>query len=217
MALNLKALSFTFASMCVMGMAAVSNAPANYVFTSPVEETSTTGQQVGNHEFIAAGQVIKCATANFTSTVIGTEIFEVAITPTYGGCTYAAGAKAVHPTINGCVYVFTGLTTADGKHGKVHLECPAGKVIEVHLTNFNGAETCTLTVGSQTLTEGYTATNNGNHVDILATAGVKIAPHGKGGCPLLVIGKYVGSTTLEGFVDGQPHGAGSKVNIDIDS
>lgn len=213
---NLKMLASAFAVVLVMGIVVISSASAHYTFTSPVSNTTTTGTQVGNQELVIAGQTIKCTVAKYSSTVSGTEFTEVTIIPFYEGCSYAAGAKTVGVTVNECTYRMTGVTQASG-HGTVHVVCAAGKVIEIHLTNFSGAETCTLTVASQTVSEGYTAVNNGEHVTITGTSTVKATPHGKAGCPLLISGKFTGITTLEGFKDGEAHGAASKVKIAVDS
>lgn len=213
---KLKTLGLALVAVFAMTAVVAANASAHYVFTSAAANTSLTGAQVGNHTFVTAGQTIQCTTAKFSGTQTGTEATAVPITPTYEGCTYAVGAKTADVTMNGCTYNFTGATTASG-HGTVHVLCPVGKVIEVHLTNFNGAETCTLTIGAQIATNGYTAVNNGNHVDVTATANVKITPHGGGGCSLLITGKYSGVTTLEGFTDGKTHEAANKVKISVDS
>lgn len=214
---NLKALGLALAAAFAMNVVAASSASAHYVFTSAKAPVTTTGAQVGNHTFTVGGQAVQCTTTKFSSTMTGTEFGEVQIFPVYEGCTYAGGAKQIHPKFNGCTYTFTGATTADGKHGVVHIICPAGKVIESEMTNFNGTETCLLTIAPQTATEGYTAVNKGEHVDITATARIKLTPHGKGGCPLLVTGLYTGLTTLEGYEDGKAHGAATRVKISIDT
>lgn len=217
---NFRALGL--ALIAVFAMAAfASSASAHYEITSNKAQTHLTGIQgegAANHTFTTAGQTIQCTGATFTGTMASGAVSEVTVTPVYSGCTYSSGTKVAHVTMNGCAYKLLGATTPDGKHGTVYVECPEGKVIEVHLTNFNAAETCTLTIGTQTATEGYTATNSvtdPNHIDIHATARVVITPHGKGGCPLLVSGLYKGTTTVEGYTDGQPHTLANKANLDV--
>lgn len=217
---NLKVLGLAFAAVFAMTAVVASSATAHYEFTSPSAGTTLTGEQVGTHTFTTGGQTIQCVTATFEGETTAAVTEEVTITPTYAGCTYAAGAKTADVTMNGCTYILKGKTTGTG-HGEIYVECPAGKVIEVHLTSFNGAETCTLTIHTQAATQGYTATNNGHHVDIHATGRVTITPHGKGGCPLLVTGVYTGTTTVRGF-SAKPHvlgtaPTGNQVNLDVHS
>lgn len=212
---NFKVLGLVLTVVLAMAASSVSSASADYLFTSGVSATISTGSQVGNNTFTTAGQTIQCTTTTFSGTGAGKETKELTITPTITGCTYASGAKTVDVTFNGCTVVITGATQASG-HGIAHIACPAGKAIELHLTNFNGSETCTVTVGTQTPTEGYTAVNSGEHVNITVTQSMKLTPHGKGGCPLLVSGKYSGTLTVEGFED--ISGAeGKKVKLAIDS
>lgn len=208
------------ATFAISAMVA-STASANYTITSPGAGTTVTGEQVGLHEFGTSGQVYKCTTVTFEGEVTAAEVEEVELTPSYSGCTYAAGAKVIDLTMNGCKYLLTGATTADGKHGVTHIKCPAGSKIELHFTNFNGSETCTVTIAEQAATQGYTTTNNGHHIDLHTTARVKLTPHGKGGCPLLVSGLYTGTTTVRGF-SAKPHvlgtvPTGNQVNLDVHS
>lgn len=185
------------------GLVTASNAAANYTFTSSTQSTILTGAQAGNHTLTTAGQTIQCAFATFSGTTQGTSFESITLTPTYSWCTYAGGLKTADVTMNGCDYLITGATQTADFHAIVHIQCPAGKVIEIHLTNFNGAETCTLTIPAQTAKEGYRAFNNAGKEDIslVTTAGLTIKPHGAGGCFFLLSGKYSGETTLQGYED----------------
>lgn len=215
---KLRTLGLALVAVVVMNAVIASSASASYEFTSNKANTNLTAAQIGNHTFSTAGQTIQCSTTTSSGTQSGSAASEITVTPNYSNCTYSAGAKVVHVTMNGCAYILTGATTADGKHGTVDIECPAGKVIEMHFTNFNGAETCTLTIASQIETEGYTATNSvtdPNHIVIHTTGRVTIKPHGNGGCPLLVTAVFKGTTTVEGFTDGLPHTLANKANLDI--
>lgn len=216
---NLKVLGLALAAVLAMTAVAASSASAHYVFTSEAGSTSVTGSQIGKHKFTTGGQSVECSIAKFSGTQTGTSANELTITPTYETCTYAG--KTTHVTMNGCDYLFTGATTADGKHGIVHVKCPVGKVIEVHITDFPSAGlTCTLTIAAQTPAGGYTANNAavGKDVEVNATAsGIKITPHGSGNCLFLVTGVYTGLSTLQGYTDGKAHESANEVKISVDS
>lgn len=214
---NLKVLGLATVAILAMSVVVASSASAHYLFTSEITPTDFTAEQTGKHKFTTGGQSVECSVATASGTQIGTSFSEITVTPTYSGCTYAG--KTTHVTMNGCAYTFTGSTTADGKHGIVHVECPVGKVIEVHITDFPSVgQTCTLTIAAQTPSQGYTATQQGADIEIHATAsGIKITPHGSGNCLVLISGVYTGTSTVRGYVDGSPHAAGDQRTITVHS
>lgn len=207
-----------FATLALSAMGA-SSASAHYVFTTATEPTAFTGEQIeGKNKFTIAGQSIECVTATFTGTQTGTEATELTIIPTYANCTY--GAKIAHLTMNGCSYEFTGATQASG-HGTVHVKCPAGKAIELHITNLSGSETCTLTIAEQTPGQGYSAVTTGNDVKLTMTmSGIVISTDGLALiCKALATtnATYTGVITLRGYRDGLSHIAANQVSISVDS
>jgi hypothetical protein len=220
---NLKALGLALIAALALSAVAASGASAEYKFTSGAGTTNTivTGEQTTTHEFVTGGQGFKCTVAKFEGTQATATTTTATITPTYENCTYGA-TRPIDITMNGCTYLFTGATNAE-KHGIVHIKCPAGKVIEAHITEPAGTNKCTLTIAEQTATGGVTYTNNlkpvPDDVTIHTTMTWKLTAHGEGLLcnTIKAAGSvvYKGTTTLRAYEDvGGIEGAQVKLTVD---
>ncbi|HEX8689463.1 MAG TPA: hypothetical protein VF729_04395 [Solirubrobacterales bacterium] len=205
MNLKLKVLSFTvLVAMGVWGvnaMEASSNGGGHFV-----SEFSRTvvGSEGGSHKLHLVNHGLEgeigCAEAVYTSTLQAATTSSVLITPFHEGCTTTGDGKAVSVDVNECKYRFTVAEgTTDSTEQTAHLECPAGKAIQVTHPN------CTISIHPQTLNTGLTytrVTNATTGVDEI-TVDVKIqfttTRHGL--CQFIVATN--GNGTLSGSVTAQ--------------
>jgi hypothetical protein len=149
---------------------------------------------------------IGCAEAAYTSTLQAATTSSVLITPFHEGCTTTGSGKAVPVDTNECNYRFTiAESTTDNTEQTAHLECPAGKSIQIT------DETCTISIHPQTLNTGLTytsATNPTTGVDEI-TVDVKVqftATH-HGLCQFVTAtngtGTLTGSVTAQAIMGNQ--------------
>jgi hypothetical protein len=221
---NLRALGLALAAALVLGAVAASGASAEYKFTSggTTANTFVTGEQWEIHQFFIGGQAIKCFVAKFQGTQSTTTTNQLTITPVYENCTYGE-TRQIDITMNGCTYLFTGTTNAE-KHGLFHVKCPAGKVIEAHLTEPAGTNKCTITIAEQAATGGVTYTNNRkvepDNVTVHLTTTVKLTAHGEGLlCNTIKAagtGFYKGTITLRAYNDNFEPAEGAQVQLTVD-
>ncbi len=175
---NFKAFGLALVAVLALGAFAAQGASAIPLTVEGIASGGTVfplgDQDGGTHVFKSSAGNVVCAEASFPakgSVGAGGAVNEITVTPNYptekagGGanCT-AFGFANTHVKTNGCTYTFTtptavspGVVTWHGS--QVHLECPAGKVIEITPTSF-GVSVCTLTIESQTPTGGHVIGRN---------------------------------------------------------
>lgn len=203
---NLKALGLALiAAFAISAVVASTASAAAAKFRSEASSTILTGKQhAGNDKFVTDGGTVECNEATYVGSQTGTEATEASVTPTYSGCT-AFFFINVPIVTNECEYTFTsGEKNAQGNfEGSTHIECPAGKAIEV-----KASSTCTVTVGTQTPTGGtitYTNVGTGTTREItvdVALTGIHYTEDGSGtGCPhgqATTNGTYNGAALVTG-------------------
>jgi hypothetical protein len=189
---NLKALGlalvavFAFAAISAAGASAETTETKIHgaLQTTPDGAATITGTESGgNHKFVVAGiGTVECEESEFHATIAG-KTTSPTFTPTYNKCTMEVfGVKRpATVTHNECTFTLTAhhfLDVEDTKGtGQIHVICPAGKKIEIHV--FNDAAhkelRCTYAVEPQTINTGITfhntakGVNEKKVVDIIAT------------------------------------------------
>jgi hypothetical protein len=165
------ALAAVFATSAVAASAA-SAAPAKFTAGVGAGETAEIkGGQIGADTFHIGVRTYTCATATVQgeALTVGPESTEVTLTPTYGTChTVILGVtRTLTVTTNGCAYRFNA-TKNTGGHAfstDLHIECPAGKKIEIHVYDTHNANTlCTYDIEPQTILDAVELTNVGGNV-----------------------------------------------------
>jgi hypothetical protein len=142
MKVNLRALGLALIAVFAFGavMASAVSAEVTDHFTSEVEKTVLTGEQVGTSEdnFYGIKKVsslaLTCKKVTFAGTVTGKSVTEITLVPTYFECTSNLGAATV--TNDRCAFILTGTTdkfintsgVEEGKDATVHLECDHNEV-----------------------------------------------------------------------------------------
>lgn len=107
------------------------------------------------------GSELLCSEASGTAELPAGSSNSLAVTPDYTGCkTEGATFKNLTVTHNGCTFTLTAT-------GPVHIDCPIGKVIEIHhyastANHAGGSSSCTTTSGPQTAEGNVTYTNLGS-------------------------------------------------------
>jgi hemin uptake protein HemP len=177
---NLKALGL--ALVAVFAFAAISASAASAETTeTKIHGALTTTPNVtaniigtedgGNHRFEVGGGVgtVECEISEFHGHIAG-KTTSPTFTPTYSICsmTLFGTKRPVTVTHNGCNYTLTAhhFTEGDTKGlGQLHLVCPEGKKIEIHVFNDGPPHAnlrCTYTVEPQTINTGITFHNKDN-------------------------------------------------------
>ncbi len=173
---NAKILGLALVAMLAMGAAMASAASAAEQPRLTVESYPATlsGEQTtgASNEFtLEGGRTLKCETVKYTGTYTEAEAkgepWSARVSPEYIGCTATilGNVTDVTVTVNGCTLKFTAdtyvsETEATGK--EVHLECPTGKVLEIHIWQTsakhlaNEAAFCTYTIAPQTAKGAFT-------------------------------------------------------------
>jgi hypothetical protein len=174
--------------------------------------------------FTYSGTSVVCQRTTGTATV-KEETTEITLTNiAYDECKFGTNPATID--MEGCDYLFTGETNAEG-HAPVHVVCPEGKHIIITVP----AVECNLTIknagatnGSMTPEGGLSYTTNGSDVTAKITVkGIHVIKDPTGtnfACSLLPkegFGVYNGKQTLTGFQDGQTHDAAHSINIDFKS
>jgi len=175
---NFKAFGLALVAVLALGAIAAQGASAVPLTVEGIASGGTVfplGDQDGKtHTFTSSAGNVVCTEASFPakgSVGAGGAVNEITVTPSYpteklggGNNCVAFGFANAHVKTNGCTYTFTtptvvspGVVTWHGS--QVHLECPAGKVIEITPTSF-GASVCTETIEPQTPTSGHVVGRN---------------------------------------------------------
>jgi hypothetical protein len=172
---NLKALGL--ALVAVFAFAAISASAASAetkihgaLQTTPDGTANLVGTEVGgDHVFNVGGGIgsISCTNSEFHGHIAG-KTTSPTITPTYTNCTFTLLGipRPATVTLNGCQYTLTTHAFVDDNNGsgQIHVICPEGKKIEIHVFN-NAAHTelrCTYAVEPQTIDTGNSFENMQN-------------------------------------------------------
>jgi hypothetical protein len=203
MSTKLKALGLGLFAAMAMSTVAVMTAGAQTGghFMSTSSFTTILGFDEGNHllhfnkEGGSAGERIGCEINNYIGAMTNATTTEIPIEPTWATCrTTVEGAQHFGITGSGCIFLFT--VKAANAHNTLHLNCPSGKVIEIHHPN------CTITVPPQTV-NGVSYPSDGDGITLTSTVkGIESTYHG-GICIFLGTSNHkmemVGSITLIGL------------------
>jgi hypothetical protein len=158
---NLKTLGLAVVAVLALSAMAASAAQATPGNSVPTleggsgfihgEDETPSGQLTRN------GRIVTCATAHYKSTTVTSGDSSITLTPEYSNCTSAGLPATV--TMNGCAFVFTftAHNLGGGNHTFTaisHLECPVGKVVELHVysshaNHTSGTSLCTYHFGAQ--------------------------------------------------------------------
>jgi hypothetical protein len=234
---NLKALGL--ALIAVFAFAAISAAGASAetpetkihgaLQTTPDGTANITGTELGgNHKFVVAGiGTVECQESEFHGHIAG-KTTSPTFTPTYNLCTMTVFGVSRPATVthNECTYTLTAhhfLEEQDTKGtGQIHVVCPPGKKIEIHVFN-NAAHTelrCTYAVEPQTISTGISFHNtavgsNGKKVvDITATKAPAITKKLSG--TVLQCGGAEFASEYTGTVEGHAkNAAGEPVDLEV--
>jgi hypothetical protein len=168
MSLKIKALGLGILAALAVSAVAVMNASANgegHFVTTGITHATIEGTETGTHKTeltlhgLEGGTV--CDEIKYHGTTVAETSNDITITTTYNKCHTTGNATNIPFHVNGCSYTFTvAKGTTDSTEQTVDLICPAGKAIEITHPN------CTITVGPQTITTGFTYTTlfeNGKH------------------------------------------------------
>jgi len=223
-----KALGLAMAAMAtVVAVMAPAAQAETGVLTTAGFPSIVTGEQLGGVTFDVGNAPIRTVTcaSNLDATLFG-PTDPVTFTPTYAGCTSEpGGATPVTVTLNGCDYTIgfgrPGTTQQPATTGTMHasINCPAGKVIEIHVyanafAHAMNVSTCTYDIGPQGPVPAgiYHNTAAGGMIpDVDATINAKFTARstiGFGGAvcggdpmtghlPITLTGNY----TMRGFID----------------
>jgi hypothetical protein len=175
---KLKALGLALAAVFALSAVAASSASATaFTSTAPagtIEHITGTDTH-GVDEFTVGESKLTCDEESFTANA-ATPTTTITVTPTYKKCRTTGGEEKedVTVTTNGCTYTFT-------SHGAVTIDCPAGKVIEIHHYSDPGVHKnskCTNTVGPQNGVGALTYTHPNNGIEANGTINVTLQTHG---------------------------------------
>ncbi|HEX8689016.1 MAG TPA: hypothetical protein VF729_02110 [Solirubrobacterales bacterium] len=216
MSTKFKALSLGLLALLATAGFAVVNASAtvsgHFEHDAATNHATIVGQEtVSPHDLVftdeVSGSAFTCEHATYHGTAPAKTVTSVTVTPTYKTCKTVGGAHgAVTVHVNGCG--FTLESHGANTHGTVHVECPAGKAIEITHPN------CTITVPAQTL-NGMTytqKTENGKHTLTVDVTVKQITGHYHGGICIFLgtVRKFsmTGALTVEA-----QNTAGERVNV----
>jgi hypothetical protein len=173
---NLKALVLALLAVSAMGAVTATAAHAVPTFTAakfPATLDATTEREIGKstEELIVGGREVECKMATFKSKLKAASS-TLTVTPFYtdhqeGGECKTGQIFKTTVTENGCDYQFN-LTKKDATDytGTMDILCPAGKLMEIHVRDVFGNESCTITIPQQKGLGTLTFKNNGNHIDV---------------------------------------------------
>ncbi len=164
---NLKSLGLTLVALLALGAVAASAASASTPrITAGGYPATITASQIGltNELALEGGRKWECSSVSYSGTYTKAEseaaTWSAKVTPSYSGCTATilGNVTPVTVTVNGCFIEFTvsNYVSATEGSGPVHLRCPAGQKLELHVWQTNAKhlanETplCTYAVAEQT-------------------------------------------------------------------
>jgi hypothetical protein len=202
---KIKALGLALVAALALTAVMASAAMATPGFTSDKSETTISGSQVGSHQFFPGSGFgsIKCSTATFHGTSVGTFVTSQKVKPTYSGCKDNFD-RTVHVTKNTAEYEFTVTgTNFDGTPlGGIHF---TGEIV---LTVTGSPKNCVITIkGNQTFqtatvyhnlggTNGVTVTTEATGVHSTLVGGIFAC--GSPDDTTSTTGEYKGHTTITG-------------------
>jgi hypothetical protein len=141
-------LAATALSAVAASGAQAENVNHNFVSASPAERTTLTGVAENQHVITIKGGSLStsCESTAFDGTVIGGEVDELTLVPTYDDCQTSLGAAEWIE--NHCAYVFDTDTTthgADEVHAPMDIECASENTMEIKVPSVG----ITMTIGPQ--------------------------------------------------------------------
>jgi hypothetical protein len=172
MSRNLKVLGLALVAVFALNAVLASGASAANRLTAPEAAYPLTlsGEQkvAAVNEFaLPGGRKFKCNKVTFSGTQTRAEAtntttgWSAMVTPTFSECTaeILGNIDPITMTTNGCTFTLTisTISSATTAKGEVHLECPPGKTIEMHIWENstkhleNAASLCTYSIGPQTI------------------------------------------------------------------
>lgn len=160
MRLTLKVFSLALLVASAVGLSGgvPSLAETGGYFTSEASWTHVNGSKVGTlHQNVFTSSVfpeaITCKTAEYTASVGGTKVTELAVTPEFKECSTTKNGYPVVVDLNGCLFQLTIGKEPEAKHQTLHLSCAGSN--EVTLTvNPPFVGECWIHIPPQTSTSG---------------------------------------------------------------
>ncbi len=164
---NLKSLGLAMLALLALGAVAASAASASTPrITVGGYPATITASQIGekNELSLEGGRKVECSSVSYSGTYTKAEseaaTWSAKATPSYSGCTATilGNVTPATVTVNGCFIEFTvsNWVNATEGSGPVHLRCPAGQKLEIHVWQTsakhlaNETPLCTYTVAEQT-------------------------------------------------------------------
>lgn len=126
---NLKMLGLALVAVFALSATVASAASAaNDLFTSssPNEKTDLTGEST-LPTFTSAGVPVVCNTGTYRGTIEGAAVGAVTVHPVYETNCLTGGTFPTTVDTQGCDYLLTGDTDANG-HATAHIECTSGEI-----------------------------------------------------------------------------------------
>lgn len=204
---------FAAFAMSAVSASAASAVTHHITVTGDGGSTGLKASSIGEQKFYPTTNQekrIQCKKVEVNGELPVTTNLSVTVEPIYKECKAvdpALGEPSATVTTNGCHYLFTGETTEEeggtpGEHATVHLSCPEGEAIEIHVTFL--LLPCT-EVGEQTL-HGVRYAEGPNNEDVIVEATVHgIHSTTVGACEeenpaenTHNDGKYTGNVTVQG-------------------
>jgi len=162
-----KAFGLVLMALVALGAVAAQGASASPLTVSGVAKVFITGttHEGGPKHVLTSTTSVECKVAHYSGSaaVVGGQVNEITLTPTYTECS-AFGFATAHVKTNECHYTLTTPTkikTGEVTWGKeqIHVLCTGGKKIEITPTSF-GVSVCTQFIDSQTPTAGHLVARN---------------------------------------------------------
>ena len=176
---NLKVLGLALVAVLAMSAVAASGASAETAeFTAEVGAGETAGIEGGQtaafgDTFSIGGKPLSCeeGSLNGEALTAGPASKEVTLAPTYSNCHVIIAGLTFRATVtvNGCNYRFSATKsgTPPSYAADLHIECPTGKQIEIHIYASKAKHEadeplCTYDIKPQTVTSGFALENHAN-------------------------------------------------------
>jgi hypothetical protein len=207
---NIKALGLAVVAVLALSAVAASGAQAASFMSSEAGATLNGTQTNTNIFEVSGGRQITCTSVTFSGTASGTESAEQEVSPSYSGChSSILGGEEIPATVtlNGCTFLFHATTTITASEisAHVHIICPAGHSIEVHVyansTKHNeNKPLCTYSIPPADNLETVRISNGANNdLNINAMVGVpytRVSGNSTNCGPASGTEEYRGTTTI---------------------
>jgi hypothetical protein len=195
---NLKLLGLALAATLVLGSTSASSASAyqpTFTLTGEFTSAKLVGTMIASpkfHQFTFGENVVECTKAKIEGKMPEKAMVEISLAQIYESCTAKVNGIGENlpatVTTNGCTYgylAFPGAPGEDEYAAKLHIECPAGKAIEVHVfknatEHNNNKPSCTYRIVSQTLEENAKIINDTTPKDVTLNTSSPFVAEGKG-------------------------------------